>query len=86
MADPATVSCPADAWTKVASAVTTGQVWILDTTPRYVQTYRTAGNPAPTDDALAGPFQGESMLISAGAPIDVYIKPRGSAGKVRVDL
>lgn len=88
MADPAVVACPKDVWTKVASAVTTGQIWILNTKPNvYRQTYRVAGNPAPVGSVPEEKaFQGEVMQISAGVAIDVYLFPVGKDGSVRVDL
>lgn len=86
MADPVIVNCPDKTWTKVASSVTTGVIWLKDSTPQYRQTYRVAGNPAPTDLADGKRFQGEGMLISSGSAIDVYIYPTGGEGKVRVDL
>ena len=86
MADPVVVACPADAWTKVATGVTTGVVHILDTTPNvYLQTYRASTNPAPANKADAVPFN-TPLQISAAAIIDVYIQPVGRAGSVRVDL
>ena len=86
MANPLIVACPADAWTKVATGVTTGVVHILSTKPnRYLQTYRVTAGAAPADNDDAVPFT-TPLQISAAAAIDVYIQPVGEAGSVRVDL
>lgn len=90
MAEPVIIDCPADTWVLVAEDVTTGQIWkMLNVNRGYLQTYRTADNPAPTndDDAVpAFPNNTINLPISATALIDVYIKAVGSAGKVRVDI
>ncbi len=87
MANPAVVDCPADTWTKVATAVKTGGVWIMDTGPSvYKHTYRDTGDSAPTDDTDAIDFEGRDYLpISSDVDIDVYIKPARKVGRVRVD-
>ena len=85
MADPALVTCPADTWTLVASSVTEGYVYIKNTQPNtYLQTYRDAGNAAPTDDSTAEYMINPGAPISATAPIDVYIKAVATAGEVLV--
>jgi hypothetical protein len=89
MADPVLVACPEDAWTLVASNVTSGQIWNKKTDARYYQTYRDTGQPAPTDltDAVNA-FDGteNNEIISAAAGIDVYLYCEGDDGLVRVDL
>ena len=86
MADPLKVACPKDAWTKVATNVTTGIIHITDTTPNvYLQTYRDTGGPIPANNDGAVPFN-TPLQISASAGIDVYIQPVGKVGSVRVDL
>ncbi len=55
----------------------------------YFQTYRLAGEAAPTDkeDAVQSLFDTrESEQISSNDPIDVYIYCQNVEGKVRVDL
>lgn len=87
--DPAIVTCTLDTWVKVADAVTSGIIHKVSNAPTiYKQTYRVAANPAPTDDtdAVAAFVDGAPLAISADATIDVYIKAKGSAGSVRVDL
>lgn len=89
MSNPLFVDCPADVWTKIATAVTTGQVWKAQSVAEYLQTYRLTGETAPTD-------RGEGMKlfaddknseeINSSAPIDVYVFVVGSAGRVRVDV
>ena len=86
MADPAVVACPKDVWTKVATNVTSGAVHVLDTAPNvYKQTYRDTGGAAPSDDTDAVNLIRPTDIISASSGIDVYIKPVGVAGSVRVD-
>ncbi len=89
MSNPVFVDCPADAWTKVATAVTTGQLWKANTAPGYLQTYKLTGETAPSD-------RGEGMKlfsddknseeISSSDPIDVYVFAVGAVGRVRVDV
>lgn len=89
MADPVVVACPANQWTKVASSVTTGQIHVMSKDPNiYLQTYRDAGEVAPTDksDAVPAFVAGCPATISSLAGIDIYIFPVGAAGSVRVDL
>ena len=87
MADPEVIKCDADAWTKVATDVTTGNIWILNTSPdAYLQTYRDTGEDAPSDNSDAVSVSDRSIPIAAEAGIDVYIKAVGKDGQVRVDL
>lgn len=86
MADPVIVPCPGDEWTVVATNTTTGVIHILKNDPDvYMQTYRDTGGTAPTTVAEGIPFD-SPLQISAAAAIDVYIRPKGKAGSVRVDL
>ena len=85
MANPVLVVCPAGAWTKVATNVTTGYIHVLDNSPSaYYQTYRTTGGAAPTDLTEAVKFDG-SMEIKSSVGIDVYVWANGDIGSVRVD-
>lgn len=86
MADPVTVACAADSWTKVATAVTTGFIWIKDTKPVYQVTYRMNGNPAPTDLSTAWPMPQPGYIINDDNAIDVYVYPVGNNGSVVVAL
>ena len=89
-ADPVFVDCPEGAWTKVADGATVGQLHkVSDDPSNYLQTYRLAGEAAPTliaDGVPAFPDNGRSDPISSDAAIDVYIWPQTAAGRVRVDL
>lgn len=86
MADPVIVPCPVDAWTKVVTNKTTGVIHILKVDPDvYMQTYRDTGGATPTTVDEGVPFD-SPLQISAAAAIDVYIRPKGKAGSVRVDL
>lgn len=90
MSDPIFVSCPADAWTLVASNVVTGKIWRAKTGVKYLHTYRDTGGAAPTNsnEGMGIFLDGEPDFedISAANPIDVYIYAVGVAGRVRVDL
>ena len=90
MADnPVIVALPADTWTKVATDKTVGTIYKRSLSPHlYKQTIRKTGDPAPTDDSDAALIFGTCLesIISSDAGIDVYIKPVGHAGEVRVDL
>ena len=85
MADPSIVACLADAWTKVATNVTTGQIHVIEQGPEYLQTYRDTGGGVPTAQAEGVPLDGKAW-ISATAGIDVYVWAIRNAGSVRVDL
>lgn len=87
--NPAVVSCSEDAWTVVATNVTSGLLHKLSNLPGiYKQTYRLNAQAAPTDDtdAIAIFLDGQPHEISSDAGIDVYIKCIGAAGSVRLDL
>lgn len=87
MANPAVVACTKDAWTKVATNVTAGQVHILSKAPsQYAHTYRLTGEAAPTTLTEAVVMSQTSLPISAAAAIDVYVYAYGAAGSVRVDV
>lgn len=94
MANPLVVNCAADAWTKVATNVTTGMIWTIGGGPgRYYFTQRDTGDPAPTDltdaigfDTMDDEGSNPGMPIQNSTGIDVYIWPTSEAGRVRVDL
>lgn len=82
--DPVIIATPKDVWTKVATAVTAGRVWIKNTRPNYLQTYRVTGGGAPTDLSEAVDLT-DGALISSVDPIDVYVYSEGDDGSVRLD-
>jgi hypothetical protein len=87
MANPEIIDCPADQWTLVATAVTSGLVHIFQGEGlKWLQTFRDTGETAPTDTSDSVQFNEPTELISSNAAIDVYVWPNGDAGKVRVDL
>lgn len=88
MADPLIIALTKDVWTKVATNVTSGQVHITRSAPSiYEQTYRDTGGSAPTNEVDAIKFDPSGTeVISSSLGIDVYIKAKGVAGAVRVDL
>jgi len=89
MANPVSVTCLADVWTKVATNVTSGTISKQINSPaKYVQTYKLTGEAAPTDDDEAGPLFScaDYAIINHSVAIDVYVKAITTAGAVRVDL
>jgi hypothetical protein len=89
MTNPAVVIVAANSWTKVATAIKKGQLWIK-TRPStaYLVTHRDTGDPAPTDltDAIEFDHTG-NMPISSTVDIDVYVfNPDDVDGSIRVDL
>jgi hypothetical protein len=86
MADPVIVACPKDAWTKVATNVTNGQVHKLDVKAFYLRQYVDTGGSAPTDLTKAIRFDNESLPLSFSGGADVYLYCKRFAGSVRVDL
>ncbi|MHC4646823.1 MAG: hypothetical protein ACYTBJ_15095 [Planctomycetota bacterium] len=88
MANPVFVNLTADVWTKIATDVTNGIVWFVDRSPMYLHAYVETGGAAPTvaADGVEVSDDENVMPISSVTGIDVYIYPKGSAGRVRVDL
>lgn len=86
MANPVTVSCPANQWTKIATDVVSGTIRILLTTPHlYLETYRMTGDAAPINRS-DGDSLSDGDPISAIAGIDVYVWADVNDGAVRVYL
>ena len=86
--NPEVVSCPAGVWTLVAASVTSATIHKRSHAPElYLQTYRIAGQAAPTDDALAILIFASGLLHNfAHTPVvDLYIKAVGADGSVRLD-
>jgi hypothetical protein len=89
MANPNVVACPVGEWTKVATNISLGMIWRMDTSPStYLYTYRDTGEAAPTEKTEGVPIFTEEEQnyeqISA-TNIDIYIWPIKEAGSVRVD-
>ena len=85
MADPIIVTCAEDAWTQVATNITTAIIHKKITTPQYYHTYRLTGGTAPTDLSDGIVLVDQSVEYNHSAPIDIYIYAQGAAGSVRVD-
>lgn len=89
MVDPVLINIPVGQWVKVATDVTSGMIYPIDTDPVYSQTYRDTGGAAPANgdlsEAVNLPLEG--ARIRSGAGVDVYIAVTSNdAGSVRVDL
>lgn len=92
MSNPVTVSCPADTWTKVATAITSAQIYFgpasTGTSPSsFRMTYRVTGGAAPTTEyGVVLPFgdrdEGQrSYRADHGEPVDVYFMAVGGTGE-----
>jgi len=90
MSNPVFVDCPANTWTKVATNVVVGQIWRVITTAKYLNTYKTTGDSAPTLRSEGTPIfvtgEPDHEEISANTGIDIYIYSIRKAGRVRVDV
>ena len=84
MANPALQTLSADAWTAVATAVSAGVIYIKDTSPTYLQTYRMTGDPAPTtaDEGVA--FSKLAIISATAKAVAQYAleKQDASASKI----
>ena len=85
MANPVFKNCPKGEWTKVATNVTQGAVWIQNVQATYMQMFKLTAEAAPTEQGDGARMELPGMAIAAPSAIDVYIWPVGHAGKVRVD-
>jgi hypothetical protein len=88
MSKPIFVDCPVDTWTKIATAVTTGQIWRAQSIAGYLQTYVPTGDTAPSDRGEGAKLfaDGDNEKIDSSDPIDAYVFATGTAGRVRVDI
>jgi len=93
MSTPTFIDLPADTWTKIATDISVGQVHLVDTAANVIRsTYvQPSGGTAPADDQALGvpAFQNrttERMASNSGSTMDVYLRPEGAAGRVRVDV
>ena len=84
------VACTKNAWTKVATNVSTGILHIKNSGVRYLSTYRLTGAAAPTTKEEGAPMFINNIYaepISASAAIDVYVWVDGDVnGILRVDV
>ena len=88
MANPVFFDLTKDTWTLVASSVTRGQVSIIgNKPPQFMATYRVAGDvnvPVLVEDGI--PMSRNSVQIESKDPIDVYIFPQNTDGRIRLDI
>jgi len=85
MTNPEIIEIPAEEWTKVATGVKNGSVWILDHSTEYLYTTRDTGDPAPTSTEEGGIFEDKDRYIYNTVLIDVYLYAK-TGGKVAVAL
>ena len=90
MANPVIVTCEVDAWKKVATNVTAGQIHKMISKPNvYLHTYRMTGGDEPDDKSEGVPIFTNGLIseeIAASSAIDVYIYCQNNEGQVRVDI
>lgn len=88
MANPVIVALTNNTWIKVATAVTSGNLYIANTTHRKLYiTYRVTGDDAPTDLVDAKIYEGKEQFIDSTEEIDVYVQcssRSGLDGSIRV--
>ena len=88
MADPIAIDCPAETWTLLASAVTNGQLVVLEPRAAYQLTYRMSPSvPPSTQQEIedAPKLQALCCRIESVLPIDVYCYvPEGTDGRIGV--
>lgn len=87
MSDPVNIPLPEGVWTLVAENLTNGVLKIMNTSPNlYLETYRSTGNTAPINDDGANPIDStRQVIIKSSRAIDVYVKPLGAPGIIRLD-
>jgi hypothetical protein len=86
MASPVAFDLTKNTWTKVATNVTEGQVWIVENRPVYMHYYVATGGAAPTDTTLGSPMPEPGLPISVDVASDIYIRAGGYDGRVLVSL
>lgn len=91
MSDPVNIPIPRNTWTKVASSVNNGKIYIKQwQSDKYWQTYRVAGSSAPTISAPIDPTselsESKEIYISSDELIDVYLYIVNLDGEVVVSL
>lgn len=87
MTTPALVSItPADAWQKVATAITSGRFIIKQTGPKaYYYTYVDTGDAAPTTIPI-GKIINREIEFSNSTAADFYIYCVGAVGVIETQL
>jgi len=87
MANPVLVALPLNTWTKVATNVTNGMIYVKQYQPTdYVYTNVTTGGAAPTDESVSVILRSWTLAISSTSSIDVYMKCVSQVGAVVVNL
>jgi hypothetical protein len=84
----APITCTANTWVKVATAVTSAVIHKLGLSPNvYKQTYVATGASAPANDNNAVLAFGcsDSFVFADSTSSDIYIKAVGVDGSVRTD-
>lgn len=91
MANPEIIELPANQWTKVATAVTGGNL-CFDSLAHctFFHTYRVTGESAPADREGQVPvIAPDTVLIDSGEEIDAYVycfSSNDTDGRVRVSV
>ncbi len=88
MANPIDINTDPGAWTKVATNVTYGVIYIVLSEVLYSHTYRLTGEDAPINQEEGVPINVNMVEIGSVEPIDVYIWTASdkNTGSVKVCL
>jgi hypothetical protein len=83
MANPSDEACTANTWTKVATAVTTCNVTVVNGSVHYRIAIRENPGVAPASDD-DGEFLDGAVAVKHSVPVDVFVFAVATAGTVRV--
>ncbi len=78
-------NCPKDVWTKIATGVRRGNVFIARLNITYLQAYVPTGQAPPADDEDGIPLISPGQKVRSPTDIDVYLYAKREDGKVRWD-
>jgi hypothetical protein len=85
MSNPDKITTLQDTWTKIASGVSYGKLWVVDFGTPYYYTYRIAGETPPTAKSDGVLLQVPSLTIAYEDASDLYIWSDTKDGEVRFD-
>lgn len=85
MANPALVSTTKNQWTKVATAILSGNFFPYDSRSNYFITYKLTGESVPSNASKSpGIIMTEQIELGHSEPVDVYVYADNDNGKVLV--
>jgi hypothetical protein len=83
MAKPKLRTLTKDVWTKVATSASSMVINVMKPGVMYLQTYRMAGEAAPTNKKEGVEFE-DQLSVYPDHNLDIYIMPLGDTGQVRI--